>query len=69
MVKRRLKILSFVFFLIVYSNVFAEEEDFKKRSFYTHQIVNLFVKEMENEFGLLCIGEGGGCLMIYKKYP
>ena len=70
MTKRRekcLKILSFVLFLIMGFDAFSEEENYKKRSFYRSQIVDTFVREMENEFGLLCIGEGGSMPYDVRK--
>ena len=56
---KTLKFLFLLLFLSISFISFSEEENYKKRAFYRSQIVDTFVREMENEFGLLCIGEGG----------
>jgi hypothetical protein len=59
MMAKRLKILFLFVFLTMGFKVFSEEEDSENYESFSNQVVNVFVRAMKNEFGLLCIGEGG----------
>lgn len=47
-------------FLFLGCKVNAQKSDAENYEVYANQVVSSFASEMEKEFGLICIGEGGG---------
>jgi antitoxin component YwqK of YwqJK toxin-antitoxin module len=61
---KKLNRLGFVVFLFAYGNLFAKDVDLYMK--HVKEIIRNFSRDMEREFGLVCIGDGGS--LAYDVY-